>query len=927
MSITLVSADAAGNEGNLGSFGKSATSADGRYVVFHSLASNLVAGDTNLLFDIFRKDTLTGAIERVSTDAAGGEANGQSLGASISADGRYVAFTSEASNLVAGDTNSRSDVFVKDMQTGDIARVSTNSVGGQGDNDSGDSSISADGRYVTFISLANNLMPGDTNIFYEVFVKDTQTGAISHITGTGTAVPTDSQSFAPVISADGRYVAFSSTASNLVAGDSNSNEDIFLRDTQTGTITRISTDNGNAQADGDSYDPSISADGRYVAFYSDASNLVPDDTNGVSDVFVKDTQTDTITRVSTSAAGGQGNNQSSNPSISADGRYVAFHSLSSNFVAGDTNGVADVFVKDTQTGAIIRYSVDAIGVQGNLGSFNPALSADGSVVAFLSLASNLVAGDTNNQSDVFVVTGTPATLPLFTAGADVVDLGSLDLTLYTIAEATDALDGDDVVTLSSTQNIGVLFDAGGGNDAITGATASDVIDGGTGNDTFIVTAATLGAGASYDGGDDDDTLRIDGGGTVDLTGVTFSNMENAVVTNAAGTRVILSTAQINAFTGTLDAQGTADAFAISDFSFLTTFGSPATRASAFELIQDLHASGVETVEWQEAGATHFATKAGTNLSVLSVDPLGINGGLSWATSIFTFDGTTGERISKVTNMDDGSVVTRLFSADAVISDGTAGMAGPTESITVVYDAAGRVDSRTVTYDDDSSVETFYDDDNRVDSRTNTASNGFATTTFFDDNNRRVQVYSDDSSSNIYGWENSTLTLDPLTGQVTEKFTELNNFNTVTETYSGGVLALRVTADGGDNEAFTSATQHFAAGVFQWQSTIYDNGTGFIQGSSSANVLNQNDGINDAMAGGGGADTFVFAVGGGADRVLDFSQAQGDKLDLRVFAVNDVSDIESYTQLGANLRLNFGGGDTVQINNITYAALTNADLVA
>lgn len=458
-----------------------------------------------------------------------------------------------------------------------------------------------------------------------------------------------------------------------------------------------------------------------------------------------------------------------------------------------------------------------------------------------------------------------------------------------------------------------------------GGTGADTISGGTGNDTIRITSSQVVSGESYDGGADIDTLRIEGGGTVSLAGVTISNMESLVTADTTGTRVVLSTAQANGFS-VIAANGTSDTFAVSDLTFLGTFGTPATRASVFNFITNLHTNGVENVEWQEGGATTVATVSGANVVVTSTD----NGGNNWTTSTFTFDGTTGARLEKVTNMDDGSVVTRTFgtgpTADTVISDETTGIVGAQDTRTVLYDTAGRIDSVTVLNDNGSSVQTLYDDSNRVDSRTDTAATGFATTTNYNDSNQRTSITYDDTASTLYDWKTSTLTYNPATGQLTEKFTVLDNDNEITESYTAGLLTTRVTEDGGANESFTTATQHFAAGVFQWQSTIYDNGTGFIQGSSAANTISQNNGISDAIVGGGGADVFVFSIGGGADRVLDFSQAQGDKLDLRAFGVDDVSEITSYTQVGANLIMNFGGGDTVQVNAITYAALTNADLV-
>src|SRR5439155_147393 len=150
-----------------------------------------------------------------------------------------------------------------------------------------------------------------------------------------------------------------------------------VKDTQTGAITRASTGSSGSQANGNSYDPSLSADGRFVAFWSDAPNLLGTDTNGFTDVFVKDLQTDAITRYSTGGSGAQGNGNSSDPSMSADGRYVAFVSAASNLVPGDTNGVADVFIKDVQTGAIIRVSDGSAGAQSDGNSSKPALSGDG----------------------------------------------------------------------------------------------------------------------------------------------------------------------------------------------------------------------------------------------------------------------------------------------------------------------------------------------------------------------------------------------------------------------------------------------------------------------------------------------------------------------------------------------------------------------
>ncbi len=227
--------------------------------------------------------------ERVSVDSGGAQGNDWSQWPSISADGRYVAFGSNANNLVSGDTNASNDVFVHDRQSGATERVSIDSLGAQGNDVSGSSSISADGRYVAFSSSATNLVSGDTNGWMpDVFVHDRQNGTTERVSIDSLGVQGNDGSHNPSISADGRYVAFFSYANTLVSGDTNFTSDVFVRDRQSGTTKRVSIDSLGAQASWHSYFPSTSADGRYVAFYSFANNLVSGDTNLTSDVFVRD---------------------------------------------------------------------------------------------------------------------------------------------------------------------------------------------------------------------------------------------------------------------------------------------------------------------------------------------------------------------------------------------------------------------------------------------------------------------------------------------------------------------------------------------------------------------------------------------------------------------------------------------------------------
>jgi len=383
----LVSVDSSGNQANGGSTWP-AISADGRFVAFQSDASNLVSGDTNGENDIFIHNRQTGATERVSVDSAGNQADGSSREPAISADGRFVAFESAASNLVSGDTNGENDIFVHDRQTGATERVSVDAAGSQADGGSNAPAISADGRFVAFQSEASNLVSGDSNGQSDVFVHDRQTGITERVSVDSAGSQADGSSTSPAISADGRFVAFAS-ASKLVPDDTSGGSDVFVHDRQTGITERVSVDSEGDQADGSSGEPAISADGRFVAFESQGGNLVPRDFNRDQDIFVHDRQTGTTERVSVDSAGKQSSAPTSAPAISADGRLVAFHAGQSNLVPGDTNRFQDVFVHDRDTGATERVSVDSDGNQGDDHSGLPAISGDGRFVAFWSWAINL----------------------------------------------------------------------------------------------------------------------------------------------------------------------------------------------------------------------------------------------------------------------------------------------------------------------------------------------------------------------------------------------------------------------------------------------------------------------------------------------------------------------------------------------------------
>ena len=506
-----------GHSGVLPSTGLSplaSVSVDGRFVVFSSLADNLVPSDTNLVGDVFVRDRVNGITERVSVASDGTEGDGQSHDASISPDGRYVAFKSVATNLVPGDTNGVEDVFVHDRLAGTTERASVASDGHQPDGPSSEPSLSADGRFVVFTSSADNLVPDDHNNVGDVFVHDRRTGITERLSVAPAGGDADGESFGASTSADGRFVAFTSIADSLVPGGTNGAVHIFVRDRLTRVTELISVGSDGIEGNGISVQPSISADGRLVVFMSFATNLVPGDTNGSIDVFVHDRSARTTVRVSKTSDGqetacppgagictnggacsseadcsgvcefqfciddptpsscvtsddcsvgrceGSCSNDltraclsspdcdfghcmsafcSAGPAISSDGHYVAFYGTATNLIPGDTNGTTDVFVHDLVSGATERVSVASDGAQGNGHSVTGAISTGGVFVTLDGNSSNLVPGDTNGFTDVFVRG------PQTDARADLSGDGDLDDTLLRVFDI--ASDPSQVLTL------------------------------------------------------------------------------------------------------------------------------------------------------------------------------------------------------------------------------------------------------------------------------------------------------------------------------------------------------------------------------------------------------------------------------------------------------------------------------------------------
>jgi Tol biopolymer transport system component len=389
-----------------------ALSGDGRYVAFTSIANNLVLPDNNGAWDVFVRDLRAGTIERVSVANDGSEGTAGSVFGppALSDDGRFVAFASSMPNLVAGDTNGFIDVFVRDRENGSTQRVSVATGGTEANAASGSPAISADGQFVAFVSSASNLVTGDTNGAVDVFVHNRQNGATERVSvasdGTqanGGSGPSDVFDMPVTMGGDGRFVAFASGASNLVPADGNSAVDVFMRDRQASITERVSIADDESEGNGPSDQPSISDDGRYIAFRSMASNLSPTDTSANEDVFVRD-RVSSVTTVETLGTSPPGEGGGERPALNGDGRWLAFRSAASNLVEGDTNVNEDIFVKDIGGTDVIRRVSLGIGGQQADSFSGPwlAISGDGRYAGFSSNALNLVEPDDNGVWDVFV---------------------------------------------------------------------------------------------------------------------------------------------------------------------------------------------------------------------------------------------------------------------------------------------------------------------------------------------------------------------------------------------------------------------------------------------------------------------------------------------------------------------------------------------
>lgn len=381
---------------------------NGQFVVFATKATTLVPNDTNGASDVILRDVVSHVTERINVSSTGEQANQNSGEPDMSANGRYVAFDSYASNLVSNDSNSDQDIFVRDRQLGTAERVSVATGGGEAHGFSDQAQISDDGRYVAFMSYAGDLVQGDNNGFEDIFVHDRTTNSTIRVSVASDGAPANGLSRGAEFSSNGRVVSFRSLATNLVPNDTNGQSDAFVHDIVTGITERVSVATDGSEANEYSSAGLINTSGRFVAFSSWASNLVAGDTNGFVDCFVRDRDAGTTVRVSVASDGSESNgSQNFCDGISGDGRFVTFNSNANNLVNDDTNGLTDEFIHDRLTGKTERISVANSGDQatgGNSGGGVP--NADGRYVAFQSYATNLVPGysndHANDRNDIFL---------------------------------------------------------------------------------------------------------------------------------------------------------------------------------------------------------------------------------------------------------------------------------------------------------------------------------------------------------------------------------------------------------------------------------------------------------------------------------------------------------------------------------------------
>lgn len=469
VSIERMSVNVNGQQANGASF-KPAFSPDSTKIAFESDASNLLPSGLNGERQILLKDIASGQITLVSANASGQAANADCLDMEFSPDGRKMVFESDATNLVAGVTNGKRHVYMKDLDTGTVTLISSSSTGAAGNANSGDPMFSPDGTKVVFSSISDNFAPNDTNISSggrDIFIKDLATGLTSLVSANAQGQIGNGNGDDPSWSHDGESVIFWSSASNLIPGGTNGVEQVYIKNIETGAVRLVSVDNAGDQSNGYNNDPSFTPDDRIITYWSDASDILPGDTNGKSDIVLYNLVSQNVTIGSSNAQGVIGNGSSQDPLFTADGKYLTMKSNSTNFVPEASNGKYQIFVKDMATGELVLLSTNNQGVQGNDNSDDPIFSRNGQYVAFESFATNFVSGDTNGKLDIYMAR---------------VELVESEPILGTNGvDRLKGTSGNDVIDARAGND---RVEGLAGNDTITGGAGADILTGGAGADEF-----------------------------------------------------------------------------------------------------------------------------------------------------------------------------------------------------------------------------------------------------------------------------------------------------------------------------------------------------------------------------------------------------------------------------------------------------------
>lgn len=925
-------------------------SADGRYLTFSSSTPLMAEGEETALGGIFRMEMATGEIRRVNANAAGEPANGGwgDNNTYISADGRFVVFQSSGTNLVPG-TQERDDflpdVYVKDMDTGEVRLVSLNQsesmIPGAGFGFMNNSNIGGE-RYVAF-STAVAVDPRDTNGLRDIYVRDLVTGDVTLASATpGGAAGNGETLYDMGFSPDGRYLAFSSRAQDLVPGE-DAFFGLYLRDMTTG-VTRLLSSDAHDPARGSLF--SFSADGRFLAF-STREDIDPGDVDrgskggyGMADIYVLDIQTGSL-RLATSGNLLGGLHQNYAPAnyhaaLTPDASYLAFTSAATTLVPGDTNGLTDIYLRALAPDSITidpvtgddRIDASELAARVPIGGRSTAIGGEVTVrIGTRTVATAVVEADGTwstsfdaspfagrrtliasveskfgfTASDGAIVTIDPAAEGLdLSANPNAVDV---DLGAGTVRQRGSTAAAFDAAApilstgsaAGATRAVGSAFGdritGSGGNDTIEGGPGADRLSGRAGDDLFILRAGDAAPGERIDGGADRDRISILGGGTVDLSGATIAGVEE-IVSDAEDT--VLIVADVARARRIVDMAGDDDTVHVANWT-----GNRARGA-----IDLLTGRGIERVTWADGGDSYVAEVDGGLIDVTLTDVSTDGTGRPYQTAVRSYE-ADGSLRQQVRTYDNGVLWTANYDADGVITD-------------LTIDASAVVPARS----HPSIVNTY--EGGRLDQSVLIAATGVRTVKDFDvsdDTGRLLSRFREDLED-AFDWSTFTESYDAA-GAPSHRVTVYDDGSTVELDFVNGLPAERLVTHADGRTSLTT----YLDGEILLIRDVAVNGDQKIRGGSRDDVLAGGAG-NDQLAGGPGDDVFVFSGSFGRDRIRDFTP--GDRLDLRAHGIDEISDVSAggfgLRQSGANAVIDLGAHGTITLLGIASTSLTDGSFV-